>query len=174
MTKEDFIKGSNGYGSHRPLLWEALQATKESKRPILELGAGENSTPFIRAYCLYQLRSSVHYDSNKKWAEKMNAKYCPDWDYLQWFYMKQYSVVLVDEAPGEHRKTTLEMFAWYPVHFEILVVHDSEPPGWNASDYQVRPLFSKFKYVKDDIPKEKGQPWTTALSQTIDVTKFNL
>lgn len=174
MTKEDFIKDSQGYGSHRPLLWEALQATKESKFPILELGAGENSTPFIRAYCLYQLRSSVHYDSNKEWAAKMGAIHCPDWNYLNWFYMKQYSVVLIDESPGEHRKEAIQLFASYPVHSQVLVVHDSEPPGWNASDYRVRPLFSKFKYMIDDVPKEKGAPWTTALSQTIDVTKFKL
>lgn len=172
MTKEDFLKDLNAWGSHRPLLWEALQATKESKAPILELGAGENSTPFIRAYCLYQLRSSVHYDSNKEWAEKMNAIHCQDWDIMRWFYMKQYSVVLIDEAPGEHRKTAIELFAQYPVHFEILVIHDSEPIGWNASDYKVRPLFSKFKYVKDDVPKEKGAPWTSAVSNTIDVTQW--
>lgn len=174
MTKQEFLKDINPWGSHRRLLWEALQATKESKFPILEMGAGENSTPFIREYCLYQLRSSVHYDSNKHWAEKMNAIYCPDWNYMQWFYGKQYSVVLVDESPGEHRKTTLQMFASYPVHFEVLIVHDSEPIGWNASDYRVRPLFEKFKYVKDDVPDLHGQPWTTALSNTIDVTKWEL
>lgn len=174
MTKEYFTKGASGYGSHRPLLWEALQATKESKFPILELGAGESSTPFIREYCLYQRRQSVHYDSNKEWAEKMNAKHCPDWDWIHWFYGQRYSVVLVDESPGEHRKVSIQLFAEYPVHSEILIVHDSEPPGWNASDYKVRPLFSKFKYVIDDIPKEKGQPWTTALSNTIDVSKFQL
>lgn len=174
MTKEYFTKDMGTYGSHRNLLWEALQATKESKRPILELGAGESSTPFIREYCLYQLRSSVHYDSNKEWAEKMNARYCPDWDYRQWFYMKTYSVVLIDESPGEHRKETIQLFASYPVHFEILVVHDSEKPGWNSSDYKVRPLFSKFKYMIDDIPESKGAPWTTALSNTIDVTKWKI
>lgn len=174
MEKLEFIKLAKGYSSHRPLLWEALQATKESKFPILEMGAGEGSTPFIREYCLYSLRKSIHYDSDKHWADKMGAKYCPDWNYITWFYGQRYSVVLVDESPGEHRKETIQMFASYPTHFEILIVHDSEPVGWNASDYKVRPLFSKFKYVKDDVPEEKGAPWTTALSQTIDVSKFSL
>lgn len=174
MTQTEFLKDINPWGSHRRLLWEALQATKESKFPILELGVGENSTPFIRAYCAYQLRQSIHFDSNKEWAEKMNARYCPQWNYMDWFYGRRYSVVLIDESPGEHRKESIEFFASYPIHFEILVVHDSEPIGWNSSDYQVRPLFKKFKYVIDDIPEEKGQPWTSALSHSIDVTKFQL
>lgn len=177
MTKEQFLKDINPWGSHRALLWTALESTKDSPFPVVELGCGDNSTPFLRQYCSDAKRNFVSYESNHEWAQKMGSTWLTDWHPFLWFYKKQYSVVLIDEAPGEHRKEAIQLFASYrvhfAVHFEILIVHDSEPPGWNASDYQVRPLFSKFKYVKDDVPKEKGSPWTSALSNTIDVTKWD-
>lgn len=174
MTKEKFLENIDPWSSHRPLLWQALEATKESVYPILEMGCGFGSTPYLREYALYSLRKLRSIDNNKEWADRFNAEYTKDWDYMQWFYKQMYSTVLIDHAPGEHRKVALDLFASHQIHSEIIVIHDSEEKGWNASDYQVRPIFKRFRYVKDDVPKEKGAPWSTALSHTIDVSKFVL
>lgn len=149
------------------MLWQALEATKDSIHPIIELGCGYESTPYLLRYSSESDRVLFSYDSNKEWAAKFDGtEYVPDWERnLLWLH--PYSVCLLDLAPGEYRRVAL-----MKIRAEIIVVHDSEPPGWNASDYHVRPLFSKFKYMIDDIPKEKGAPWTTCLSNTIDVTKF--
>jgi hypothetical protein len=47
------------------------------------------------------------------------------------------------------------------------VIHDTEPIG--AGDYQVRPLFSKFKYK---VEVQTDGAWATALSNEIDITKW--
>lgn len=169
MTKQDFINGASGYGSHRPLLWEALEATKDSQLPVIELGAGDGSTPYLFEYCRLNGLEFYSYDYNYEYAKKFQdfGTLRSDWHPASRIWEIKYSVALVDESPGEHRKESIKI-----LKAEILVIHDSESVGWNASDYKVRPLFSKFKYVKDDVPKEKGAPWTSAVSNTIDVTKW--
>lgn len=167
MMREQFVNGAKGYGSHRPLLWEALEATKDSQLPVIELGAGDSSTSFLIEYCKENKRRFFSCDSQKEWADKYGSIFISDWDKMNW--NTGYSVCLLDLSPGDYRKIAL-----MKIRADIIVIHDSEPPGWNASDYKVRPLFSKFKYLKDDVPKEKGAPWTSALSNTIDVTKFIL
>lgn len=168
MTKEQFLKDLNAWSSHRPLLWQALEATKHLKLPVLELGSGQGSTPYLKQYCKDEGLIFHTYESSREWAVTMESEWVMNWDAMT-FWDKEFSVCLLDMAPGEYRKKALMKLT----NTNIIVIHDSEPIGWNASDYQVRPLFSKFKYVIDDIPKEKGQPWTTALSNTIDVTKWD-
>lgn len=168
MTKEQFLKDINPWGNHRTLLWNALEATKELKLPVLELGSGPSSTPYLREWCKSEGVKFNTYETDRKWAVAMDSKWVMSWD-AETFWSTHYGVCLLDCAPGEYRKVALKK-----LNAEIIVIHDSEPPGWNASDYQVRPLFKQFKYSKDHIPNEKGAPWTTALSNTIDVTKFSI
>lgn len=166
MTKEEFLANINPYGSHRRLLWEALEATKHIGYPVVELGSGPSSTPFLRKYCMDETLPFFSYDSSSHWATAMNSMHVKDWD-AETFWNNKCGVCLLDLAPGEYRKVALKK-----INAHIIVIHDSEPPGWNASDYQIRPLFKNFKYVKDEIAEIKGSPWTTALSNTIDVTKW--
>lgn len=169
MTQEEFLRDLDPWSSHRPLLWKALEATKGNPNPILEMGCGNGSTPYLQEYVKSDGRKLVSMDHNKEWADKFGARHTMAWHFSEWFYKQQYSAVLIDHAPGEKRREALGLFADYPIHFSggVLVIHDSEPKGWNASDYQVRPLFIKFKYILDDKAKEPGQPWTTALSNDI-------
>lgn len=170
MTKEKFLENLDAWGSHRKLLWEALEATKELYLPVLELGSGPSSTPYLYEYCKNNNLTFLSYDFNPEYA-KLNSKYgtkLTDWkDNSIW--QRRYSVVLIDESPGEHRRESLSK-----VSAEIICTHDSEPPGWNASDYKIRPLFKYFNYMIDDIPETKGAPWTTCISTTIDVSKFKI
>lgn len=168
MKKEQFLNKMNAYGSHRTLLWNALEDTKHLGKPVLELGSGPASTPFLRTYCSDNNLGLFSYDNSPHWAAVMKVEFVPDWDKMT-FWKDDFSVVLLDLAPGEYRKVAL-----MKLKADIIVIHDSEPVGWNASDYQVRPLFNKFKYKIDDIATQKGDPWTTALSNTIDVSKWKV
>lgn len=161
MTKEQFLDNITPWGSHRTLLWEALELTRDSKLPVIELGSGPGSTPFLRQYCTDNNRPFVTYETSKVWATAMKSVLVTSWD-SEKLWDDQYSVCLIDMAPGEYRKVALKK-----IKSEIIVIHDSEPPGWNASDYRVRPLFDQFKYKLDERSIQKGGPWTTMLSNTI-------
>lgn len=162
MTKEDFLKDVGNWSSHRHLLWPALEATKHLNLPILELGVGEGSTPFLRQYCRDEGLELESWDFDKRYAEAFHAHHT-NWIGFNW--VRRYGVALIDESPGEHRKESL-----INVRAEIIVVHDSEPSGWNSSDYKVRPIFTRFKYVYDLKSEYHGGAWATMLSNTINVT----
>jgi hypothetical protein len=168
MTKEEFIGKIDEWSGHRELLWPALEATKHLKIPVLELGCGFGSTPYLQQYCKENELELLSYDFNKDWADKFGAVYVENWDVaVDW--NREYSVALVDESPGEHRKESVQRLARTS---RIVVVHDSEPAGWNASDYQVREHFSLYRNWRDLRPDIDGQPWTTALSNFIAVNEF--
>lgn|SRR5690606_2082905 len=165
MTREEFLKDINNWSNYKYLLWPALQAVKGSSLPVVELGAGHGSTPLLRSFCKENGMEFFSYDNTREWAEKLGAEYVQEWD-QSGLWAKQYSLCFIDMAPGEYRKKSL-----VKIKAEIIVIHDSEPAGWNQSDYQVRPKFSRFKYVKD---YESPGAWTTALSNTIDVTRWDV
>lgn len=166
MIKEEFLKDIDGWCNHRELLWPALEATKHLKLPVLELGCGHGSTPYLQKYCADNNLQLLSYDFDDSWARQFDAIHVTNWE-AQVPWRKEFAVVLVDESPGEHRKESIKRL----MHAKIIVIHDSEPIGWNASDYQVRPLFSRFKYMKD-LKAEKPAAWTTSLSNFIDVSKL--
>jgi hypothetical protein len=162
MDKAQFCKEISNWNNHRLLLWYALKSTKGD---VIELGCGEGSTPFLDKYCQDNNRQLFSYDYNEDWASRYDAIHVKDWSTFDWD--KEYSVALVDESPGEQRKESI-----MKLKSEIIVVHDSEPKGWNSSDYKVRELFHLFKYAVDVKSLEFGGAWATALSNTIDVTKW--
>lgn len=165
MTREEFLKDINNWSNYKYLLWPAIQAVKGSKLPLLELGAGHGSTPLLRQFCEENGMEFRSYDNNKEWAEIMGVGYVKDWDAHR-LWNEDYCLCFIDMAPGEYRKRAL-----MKVNAEIIVIHDSEPKGWTKSDYQVRGKFKQFRYVRDY--KTKGA-WTTALSHTIDVRKWDV
>ena len=99
MTKEQFQEGLINFSNHRILLWPALEATKHLKLPVMELGCGYGSTPYLQTYCRELDLHFFSYDSNKEWADRMGSIHVPDWS-VQKFNLS-YSVVLIDEAPGQ-------------------------------------------------------------------------
>lgn len=164
MTKEEFLKDieQDEFGSHRRLLWSALELTKHTGLPVIELGCGHGSTPFLQQYCKDNGLELFSYDYNKTWADKFGATHISDWSTIPW--RKEYSVALVDESPGEHRKISVQNFV---DNVKIVVIHDSEPPGWNTSDYQVREEFYRYIYSLDEKATRYGAPWTSMLSNFI-------
>lgn len=167
MTKEQFLTNIDNWSTHRRLLWPALEVIKYTGLPVIELGSGDGSTPFLRQYCEEHKIEFFSYDSNEEWAKKTGSTYVANWDIIPW--RKQFGVALIDEAPGEHRKDSLRK-----IQADIIVIHDSEPKGWNGSDYQVRQFFPLWTYMKDLQSEVPQGAWATILSNIYDVRKFEI
>jgi hypothetical protein len=72
-------------------------------------------------------------------------------------------VAFVDCDPASDRRKIVEWLAFS--NAKIVVVHDTEPDGCPAYDWG--DCLSMFKYIFHD---NSQTPWTTLLSQTIDIT----
>jgi len=156
---------SNDYDSHRPALWLALEHT--ARTPVTEFGCGYGSTDLINRYCKKNSRFLFSYETNQKWADKFDCVTVIK-DYMEVHLSDKewkQGVVFVDCAPGELRK---ELIAKHAMNAEVIVVHDSEPGAEYV--YGLSPILSTFKYRLDYAPE--GKPWTTAVSNFIDVTKW--
>lgn len=164
MKKEDFVTYDNAWGSHRPVLFAALEFTKHLGLPVLELGCGDNSTPYLREYCKDNKLTLYSYDSKKEWADKFGAIYVDNWDEKGFWHM-DYGVVLLDMAPGEYRRIALQKLH----HVRIVVAHDTE----HAADhgYKMRSELSKYKYLLDYAT---NAAWATAVSDYFDVTLLKI
>lgn len=165
MLKEDFLKEIHGWSNHRILLWPALEATKHLKLPVLELGAGSGSTPYLREYCKDAGLDFITCDNaSMEYANMFQAVYTPDWD-NSGVFSPYWGVVLVDHSPGEHRKIAISKLH----HAQIIVVHDTEKEA--EHDYKMNDGLTRYKYLLDYQPGGAG---ATAVSDFIDVTKFEL
>lgn len=160
MTREEFLKDVAGWDNHRYLLWEALEKTKHTMLPVIELGCGHGSTPFLRQYCKDNNIKLYSYDFSKEWADKFNAIHVTDWSKAE-IWDKRYSVALVDESPGEHRKESLKLLRGNAL---VIVAHDTEPAADHG--YKMRAELTKFKYMKD---YESVGAWASMVSDLIDI-----
>lgn len=163
--KHNFLTTTGNWDNHRPLLLLALSLTTGK---VTECGAGEGSTPLLRAYCRANNRQFDTYDNNLEWAEKMGAGHVWDWDApARWADIwAPCSLLFVDHAPGEHRKVAIERMM---DRADIIVVHDTEQGG--AGDYGFEPVFAKFKY-RLNYNKTGGGAGATAVSNKIDLNQF--
>lgn len=167
MTKSEFTQITSNYDSHRPLLWAALESTKGL---VVEMGCGYGSTPFLTEYCKTNNRELVSGENNYEWFEKMineypHIKFFQDWNTLHHQYPSP-DVVFIDHAPGERRKFDIKHFS---DRAKIIVAHDTEPAADHG--YKMRTELKKFKYM---IDYETDGAWATAVSNFVDVTKFEL
>lgn len=140
----DFLKDVKNWDNHRPLLWWALKQTEDSTLPILEMGCGEGSTPYLQDYSYRTGRPLISYDNNKDWAEKYNAIYVKDWNAVQ---HPNYSVVLIDHAEGERRWIDIQQLS---NKADYIVIHDSEPAATGYMLYKIWHLFPFRRDLKTD------------------------
>lgn len=150
------------YGTHIPILIKAMEM---SKGPVLELGSGFSSTPFLFWLCKDQGRKFVSYDNDQGWIEKVGypIEYVADWDKTD-IDSIHWSVVLIDHRPGERRPIDA---ARLKDKADFIILHDSEPELDRFYGYEkIYPLFKyRFDYTK-------FLPNTTVLSNLIDVRKY--
>lgn len=167
-------ESENDFDSHRPALWLALQNTKGR---VVELGMGYGSTLLLGKWCCLQDRWFASWDTNKEWYEKiakapkyiegaMALSLCKD--YLNHHVRKDIiraSLLFVDCAPAEIRRQIIWEYKDSPL---VIVVHDTEPGAEYV--YGLSGILSTFKYRIDYKPE--GNPATTIVSDTIDITKW--
>jgi hypothetical protein len=139
-------------GSFLPWLIAAAAATDG---PILELGAGHFSTPWLASYAAETKREVWTYEYDSVWAEaarRINPNVAekpseiPD---------RQWSVVLVDCEGWTRRAFVYKLRA----RTEVFVIHDSQDP-WVPED-----VLASFQYRVDS----EDEPRTSVVSDSSDI-----
>ncbi|GEM_PF-1185328 len=156
--------GDSQYGTHMTPLFTAVVNTDG---PVLELGCGDFSTPMLHALCSVKKRFLLSAESNKNW-QKLFFDLKREWHKFKYVSSVQdwanvgsginWSVVLVDHAPGEQRIVDIERLR---PNTEIFVIHDTEDPV-----YGYEPLLSTFKYK---YTYKRYNTTTMLVSDVIDV-----
>lgn len=153
---------AGAYGSHRELLWLMLMNTSGS---VAEVGCGHYSTEMIDKICSQAGRRFRSYENNAEWSNKCPTQYgeriVTSNDKLD----LDEELLFIDCAPGEARKEIIDKFK---DKCSVIIVHDTEEGAEYV--YGLSPVLSKFKYRLDYKPDHK--PHTTAVSNTIDITKW--
>ena len=104
---------SLNYATHLPALMRALALTD---RPVLELGMGLFSTPYLHYACALAGRNLVSYENDAGWAAQFIAggyrkdlhqiRITPDWSKLN--LAVHWGVALVDCSPSGARVGLIE------------------------------------------------------------------
>lgn len=166
----------NDYDSHRELLYLALINTSSR---VIEEGMGFGSSPLISWECYNQKRHFEAFENNKEWWESVSIKASGDTtgttyskdilrataEYLGSCENDNIGLLFIDCAPAELRK---DFIRGYNVTANVILVHDTEEGAEYV--YGLKEILSTFKYRLDYQPE--GKPHTTAVSNSIDVTKW--
>jgi hypothetical protein len=113
------------YGDHLPVL---IQAVTRTSGPIVELGGGFYSTPYLHWACFNKNRPLATYDNEPTFANFLSAfqtdyhkvQLVEDWDTID--LSGPISVAFVDHAPAERRIMDMRRL----LHAEYVVAHDTE------------------------------------------------
>lgn len=163
------MKISPDWGSHMPVLMQVLE---RSTGPILELGTGLFSTPYLHWVSYLQRRELVSFDSEASYLKTFRGYrsdlhkiyHTEDWDTID--IDRHWSVALVDHAPAERRVKEIARLA---NNTDFVVIHDSDPAV--AQHYHYDTVYPLYKYRFDFIT---GHPNTTVLSNTHDLSFLKL
>jgi hypothetical protein len=164
-----------GGGSHLPILMKIMAITDG---PVLELGMGLFSTPFLHWACYDAQRKLVSCENKKGFIDMFvfndprevgnNYKYHEvifvensDWDKVD--LSEHWSVVLIDHNPGPRRREEMKRLA---NNADYIVVHDTdEKNNWYYKYAEYFPLF-KYQYNTSIYPR------TTVLSNFKDLSNL--
>jgi len=159
---------SAGYGTHIAPLTAAALSTKGT---IIEMGAGDYSTPLLHEIAKAQNRPLITYETDKQWLinfidlEVFKTKVShfiepvANWDQVE---VRPCGLLFIDHAPAERRIIDIERFMRAA---QVIVVHDSE----KRSYYKYDQVFKYFKYKNE---YQRYSKKTMLLSNYIDVTKL--
>lgn len=151
-----------------PLLVRMFDKTEGD---VLEMGMGHFSTPVLKWLCEMSGRTLYSYESKIDWYEKVaqeEAKpfhrviFCSDWASAD--IERHWGLAFIDHSPMRKRYVDIKRLA---SHADILVIHDTQPESDQVYNYST--VFPLFKYRLDFT---KFTPWTSAVSNSIDVSKM--
>ena len=146
-----------------------MKTVAMSKGTVLELGSGIFSTPLLHWLCENNGNELITYENHPYYLgfaqdfEDIKHKILSisdEWDTID--FNKHYGVVFIDNHPYGKRG---ELAVKLKDKADFIVCHDSE----KMSLYGYREAFKHFKY-RFDYVKEK--PFTTVLSNFIDLSNF--
>ena len=152
--------------THVPLLVRAFTKTEGD---VLEVGTGYFSTLVLRWLATMSGRKLVSYESSPSWyrvatkkqSENHEVVFCKSWDEAD-FDKRHWGLIFIDHGPNKRRHVEIERLK---DKCDIMVIHDTEPESDAGYLYsRIWPLF-KYKY---DFTLYK--PWTSAVSNTVDVS----
>lgn len=170
---KELFTSTSDWDSHLPLLYCVLENGNKACG-ITEIGCGLLSTPALAEYANKKGRYFSFYETNTEWYKKVCDSLSNLELHAEGILLKDYSdfycpetILFVDCAPAEKRKEIIERFK---NDSDIIIVHDSE----EVSDYVygLKNILSTFKYRLDYKPERK--PHTTAVSNSIDVSKWEI
>jgi hypothetical protein len=158
---------SLNYATHLPCLMRALTLTNG---PVLELGLGLFSTPYLHYAC--RERWLVSYDNDAAWVsifkpyETLNHRIraVSDWAEAPIELRAPWSVALVDHSPSARRVVDIKRLADCAMY---IIVHDTN--GRYEKDYHYSTIYPLFRYRAD---------WTgdgrhaAVLSNFVDLERF--
>lgn len=143
------------WASHLPALFSCLLATSGA---VLEVGAGDWSTPLLRKFCEVSDRYFKSYEEDPVWAGKTGSIHCEPSDMTRvladWAADRKWSVVFLDHN-GHRRAADALLFV---DSAEYVVIHDYPSPDiFKALDE---------KRWKHQIVDKRARPWTLVLTQS--------
>ena len=163
------MKISIRYASHLPVLTKIVELTDG---PILELGTGLYTTPYLHFACLPSGRQLTSYESNADWiryfkdcrSDFHTVNFISEWNSLNTSCF--WDIVLVDHSPDSRRKDEVKRLA---NKAKYLILHDSDLE--NDTLYKYSEVYPLFKYRFDyTICK----PHTTVLSNFVDLSHLKI
>lgn len=175
---------TNDWDSHLPLLWLSLKS--EPYLSLYEFGIGFGSTPKLKDFFNKKKSHFSSIETNSEWVNKFTDGYCLDDSFPlhgiplyrheghDIWYLGKYSdftsiskphLLFIDCAPAEARK---ELLLNLCDGGHVFIIHDTEEGAEYV--YGLKGMLSTFKYRLDYQPE--GKPHTTAVSNSIDVTKW--
>lgn len=157
-------KSLNDYDSHRNILYTALINTSGI---VLELGCGYGSTLLTRAYCLKNNRPFVSLDNDLEWGKKFEKTHIVSEGYKEADLFMPCDLLFIDSKPGEDRK---DFIMAYANKANVILAHDSEIGAEYV--YGMSNVLNTFRFRLDYKPE--GKPATTAVSNSIDVSKWEI
>ena len=166
-------RGRN-YSSHLPLLMEMVHRTDG---PILELGSGHYSTPFLHWACCPTERRLVTLESNPKFF-KLAAQFADEWHTVDivedWDayplerpdgHGSNWEIVFIDH--DAHRRAPDAIRVAQTANF--VICHDT--CGRAEKHYHYKSVSPHYKYRYHFT---KVRPRTTVLSNFVDVSRIGL
>jgi len=157
---------SKNYTTHMTMLVKVLLA---SKGDVIECGGGVFSTPLLHWICKDMDRELITYESDPEYyafehtfqSRQHRIRFVDDWDKIK--IPDHASVVFIDHHPPERRM--IETLRFKDVA-DYIVIHDTER---KSREYNRPEVFAQFKYRYD---WKDCRPYTSVVSNTIDVTKW--
>lgn len=164
------------WGSHLSVLIRLMEMTDG---PVLELGTGFFSTPYLHHACYLRGRKLVSYENDPAYFKMLRKLEAPwheihsiddNWDIPETkrgvHDDNKWAFVFIDIKPDFKRKDLARMLrnsAYY------VAIHDSQPEGEEAFHYN-----DIYKWFKRKYDCTKFSPQTTVLSNYKELRTFNI